>query len=224
MQRDSGGCVDAQTHLHLFPQIEPKMNEMATALFENVDVRRICSVFAPKPICIAFCNVWTRLTGIPLETNPNPYHDELVSYCTPQTLKTTNRRPLAGHEHEIRLAVASDALNMTALCQSFSEESVSHPISIMLDIYIYTLLTFLLQEPFVLDQRGAEREARYLIDNGLVWVYMARESSGDEFEIASILACTRNTEKVGTITKVYTQRQWRRRGCVERLVRHVCTK
>jgi predicted GNAT family acetyltransferase len=43
-----------------------------------------------------------------------------------------------------------------------------------------------------------------------------------EAEIASIVAVTRTSETVAAITKVYTNRQWRQRGCAERLTRRVC--
>ncbi|KAF8627698.1 hypothetical protein AX15_004286 [Amanita polypyramis BW_CC] len=179
---------------------EVKMDEIAGALHENVDVRRIYSVFAPRPICFAFCNAWTRLTGIPIETKPNPYYDAFISYCTPQTLRSSNRRPGNGHEHKMRHATTRDIPMVSAMCQGFSEES----------------------EPFVLDRKGAEKEARYLIDHNLVWVYMARESSEDEYEVACVVACTRNMKRVWTITKVYTPKEWRGKGCAEHLVRHVC--
>ena len=109
------------------PSFEAKMWELVMALREKViNVRRIYSVFAPRPICITFCNMWTRLTGIAVEANPNPYYDAVISYCTPQTLKLGNQRPATGHEHEIRLAVTSDAPMVATLCQGFSEESVSN--------------------------------------------------------------------------------------------------
>jgi len=41
-------------------------------------------------------------------------------------------------------------------------------------------------------------------------------------EIATIVAVTRKSEGVATITKVYTPEKWRGHGCAERLVRHVC--
>ena len=74
----------------------------------------------------------------------------------------------------------------------------------------------------MLDPIRAAEEAKYLITRGLVWVYMARSPDMDAFEVASIAACTRNTERVATITKVYTPNEWRGKGCASRLVRHVC--
>jgi len=44
----------------------------------------------------------------------------------------------------------------------------------------------------------------------------------DDYEVASIVACTRNTNRVATITKVYTPNEWRNKGCAGRLVRYVC--
>lgn len=55
----------------------------------------------------------------------------------------------------------------------------------------------------------------------MVWVHEAR-TPGQAKEIASIVAFTRNSDKVAAITKVCTNPKWRRRGCAERLVRRVC--
>ena len=74
----------------------------------------------------------------------------------------------------------------------------------------------------MLDPRRASEEANYLISRRLVWVYMARDQDMDDYEVASIVACTRNTKRMATITKVYTPNEWRRKGCAGRLVRHVC--
>lgn len=63
----------------------------------------------------------------------------------------------------------------------------------------------------------ARREARYLILHGLLWVYVM-----DGGALSTIVAVTRSSSQVAGITKVYTAPQFRRRGCADRLVAHVC--
>lgn len=67
----------------------------------------------------------------------------------------------------------------------------------------------------------AREEARLLIANKQVWVLEIQKRNGPS-EIATIVAVTRKSEGVATITKVYTPEKWRGKGCAERLVRHVC--
>ena len=45
---------------------------------------------------------------------------------------------------------------------------------------------------------------------------------GQPSDLASLVAVTRTSSNVAGITKVYTNPRWRKRGCAERLVRHVC--
>lgn len=73
----------------------------------------------------------------------------------------------------------------------------------------------------MLTRSEGQREGRLLYETGNVWVHKIRREN-EPFEIASIVACTRNCNKVATITKVYTNPRWRRLGCAERLVRMVC--
>lgn len=68
----------------------------------------------------------------------------------------------------------------------------------------------------------ATREGLYLIQNELVWVHEIQQGDQGLPEIACIVAFTRNTEKVATISKVVTSQKFRRRGCAERLVNRVC--
>lgn len=66
----------------------------------------------------------------------------------------------------------------------------------------------------------AVREATLLIEKNQVWVCEVR--AGDQIpEIASIVAVTRSSGNIATITKVYTSFKWRKRGCAERLTRKV---
>ncbi|KAF8870886.1 hypothetical protein BD779DRAFT_1578477 [Infundibulicybe gibba] len=72
--------------------------------------------------------------------------------------------------------------------------------------------------PFTLTEEQALREATLLVNKQLVWVYRETKTAA----IASIVAFTRNSESVATISKVITHPAWRRRGCAEKLVRRVC--
>ena len=105
------------------PLFDSQMEELAQELHARVDPRRIYSVFAIQPICTKFCDIWTRLTGIPIVDGP--YYDSLLSYCTRQTLRHDNQRP-APHDFEIRPATPGDIEMVAVMCQGFSEESVSH--------------------------------------------------------------------------------------------------
>jgi predicted GNAT family acetyltransferase len=64
------------------------------------------------------------------------------------------------------------------------------------------------------------KEAKYLVRHGLIWV-LEVSRAGHDSDIASIVAVTRSSANVSGITKVYTNPRWRKRGCAERLVRHV---
>jgi len=68
----------------------------------------------------------------------------------------------------------------------------------------------------------ALQEARLLVEQNAVFIHRARMSSGEDWSIASILATTRNTKQVTTITKVFTNDEWRFKGCAERLTHEVC--
>jgi len=56
--------------------------------------------------------------------------------------------------------------------------------------------------PFILTEEAARQETRELIANKLIWVL----TSGPDRTVASLVAFTRNSEKVGTIIKAFTIR------------------
>lgn len=62
------------------------------------------------------------------------------------------------------------------------------------------------------------QEARELIVNKLIWVL----TSGPDRTVTSLVAFTRNSEKVATITKAFTDPAHRGGGCLERLLGAVC--
>ena len=67
------------------------------------------------------------------------------------------------------------------------------------------------------NETKALREAKEMIRNQQLWVYYTADG-----ELASIVGCTRVSETVAAITKVYTSESCRSKGCAERLVRRVC--
>lgn len=73
----------------------------------------------------------------------------------------------------------------------------------------------------MLTRERAIKEAQIFIQNKQAWVHCVRRGNALE-EIASLVVMTRTSDTVSTITKVYTNPKWRRRGCAERLVRRVC--
>ncbi|PFH50461.1 hypothetical protein AMATHDRAFT_145063 [Amanita thiersii Skay4041] len=173
---------------------EDEMMTLAESLEKNVQWRRVYSVFAPMAIADEFTKCWSDLTGIPINDD-EPYYDSYISDCTPESFVAHDRRPVPpNHRFEIRRAYTGDVDNVARLCKGFSEESVSR----------------------------RKQEAEYLINHGLIWVYTTISPRTGRADIASILACTRNTKKVATITKVYTSEAWRGMGCAGRLVRQAC--
>jgi ribosomal protein S18 acetylase RimI-like enzyme len=80
----------------------------------------------------------------------------------------------------------------------------------------------LVQAPFHLTRQGALDEATLLVRKGQAYVHVIKNHGGTTQEIASIVAVTRTSNSVSTITKVFTNPRWRRIGCAERLVRYVC--
>jgi len=60
-----------------------------------------------------------------------------------------------------------------------------------------------------------------LVQNQLIWVHHIQRRDDGKSGIASIVAFTRNSETNATISKVFTNPDWRRLGCAERLVRRV---
>lgn len=102
---------------------DSQMEELAQELHGRVNPRRIYSLFAIEPICTKFCDIWTKLTGIPIVDGP--YYNSIISYCTRETLKLDDQRP-APHDFEMRPAVPGDIEMVAAMCQGFSEDSVRH--------------------------------------------------------------------------------------------------
>lgn len=99
----------------------------------------------------------------------------------------------------MRQAEVTDVEAAAVLCKEFADDSVYFP----------------------LELPDALKEARELVRNRQLWVYYMTMPDGRQ-ELASIVACTRTSENVAAVTKVYTNPLCRSRGCAERLVRRVC--
>lgn len=189
-------------------------------LKSSVDPARIYSVFAVARMSLAFVAEWSALTGI--EAYSKPFYDCMGSFCTPRNLAPTRQNTglsSKGFEYQLAMGTKGDIPEMAALCELFSEESVS-----VLLLFLRPLFTHLhAQAPFFMTPSQCREEAKLLVDQNAVWVHRIRRlGSNDAWEIASLAAVTRSTDKMATITKVVTSMGWRRLGCAERLTRGVC--
>ncbi|KAK1231787.1 hypothetical protein PQX77_005079 [Marasmius sp. AFHP31] len=174
--------------------LQPRIQAMAEKLSEVSLPERVYSVFAPDDIANIFAQKWSRITGI--TTIPEPYYAAKLAYCTKETL---NRRTLTHNPAwDLRPARDEDLPGVAELCRQFAATS----------------------EPFTLDEEGAYREAQYLIQSNQVWVHTI--STAHHTYIASIVAFTRNSENNATISKVFTNPEWRGYKCAQRLVARVC--
>ncbi|KAL1729491.1 acyl-CoA N-acyltransferase [Schizophyllum commune] len=181
------------TRDYLYQRLSP----MAQTLLRAVPPHRVYSVFAPDLIARTFIEVWQRLTGIAPEREL--YYHAAFSRLSRRVFKDRTPTTIHGMQITLRPAVPADEHRVAELCKGFASTSA----------------------PFTLDDAGALREARLLITNKQVWVHIIRDHTGRE-GIASLVAFTRNTDRVSAITKVYTNPDWRKLGCAERLVRRVC--
>ena len=75
----------------------------------------------------------------------------------------------------------------------------------------------------MLTEEKALEEANLLIQKGQLWVYEVRTELKPP-AIACIVAVTRISENVACITKVYTDEEWRKKGCAEKLVSYVTSQ
>ena len=189
--------------------LDQYMHQLAQKLMTLVDPARVFSIFGQERAVQMLCSHWSNLTGF--RPGSQPYYEASSTYCTPETFASSRSTPEAGHV--MRKAVPSDLDQVARLCQEFAEDSVSRYYS---RFRLNCRLT-IPQPPFTLSTDQAKREARYLIHHGLLWVYIM-----DGGALSTIVAVTRSSSQVAGITKVYTAPQFRRRGCADRLVAHVC--
>ncbi|KAK7057720.1 N-acetyltransferase domain-containing protein [Favolaschia claudopus] len=176
----------------------PRLQRLTEALRDAVPIERVYSVFAPDVVSHMFAELWGSLTGV--QWYKDPYYHANLTYCTKKSFINRQTTSFPGLVYELRPAVESDLEAVASLCYQFAADS----------------------EPFVLSHEAAIKEAALLIQNKQVWVHGIRLADDVHDDIASIVAFTRNSEHVATISKVFTNPAWRRRGCAERLVRRVC--
>ena len=188
--------------------LDQYMHQLAQKLMTLVDPARVFSIFGQERAVQMLCRHWSNLTGF--RPVSQPYYEASSTYCTPETFISTRPTPEAGHV--MRRAVPSDLDQVARLCWEFAEDSVCDYFCFRLNCQFTGL-----QPPFTLSMDQARQEAQYLVRQGLVWVYVM-----DDGSLSTIVAVTRSSSQVAAITKVYTTPQFRRRGCADRLVAHVC--
>ncbi|KAJ8517526.1 hypothetical protein ONZ45_g5311 [Pleurotus djamor] len=127
-----------------------------------------------------------------IRCEPEPYYDARVSYCTKGAFVDTPIKA-SNQRLEFRRADERDLVRVAELCYGFASES----------------------PPFEHTQESSEVESRALISHRLAWILLADD------QIVSLVAVTRNSAAVATITKVYTPPAFRGHKYAEKLVRHV---
>ncbi|KAG2156619.1 uncharacterized protein EDB93DRAFT_922908 [Suillus bovinus] len=182
--------------------LESSMEALCSALLDERGFKkeRVFSVFSVEKVAEAFALQWSKRTGI--DCLKNPYYEAFFSVCTASTLVRQQRPARSSDSYEMlepRLAVEQDAEQLTEQCRDFAATS----------------------PPFTLSEEEARKEASLLIANKSVWV-LEMQKRDEKPEIATIVAVTRKSKGVATISKVYTPEKWRGNGCAARLVRHVC--
>ncbi|KAG6890009.1 hypothetical protein C0995_012969 [Termitomyces sp. Mi166 len=176
--------------------VVPRIQLLANSLLKCVDVRRVYSVFAVDMVSRLFAETWSAMTDITFYKKP--YYAAKLTFCTRQSFRARQFTVIPGISYNLRLAVSSDIPAVAMLCHGFAAEA----------------------EPFVLTVKEAVKEATHLINLKQLWVH-TMEGGDQSTEIASIVAVTRESATVSTITKVFTNPNWRSQGCAERLVRKV---
>ncbi|KAG6853511.1 hypothetical protein C0991_003641 [Blastosporella zonata] len=198
--------------------IRPCIQSMVVALAAAAPISRVYSIFSLEPVAMIFAKEWTKRTGIELADDP-VYYEAKLSYCTIDTLDKRSFTMDASRGYQLRPAVHEDIESIGELCYFFASDSVR--LLSYSTIFAKELTFHVLQQPFTLTKARAELEASILVEKKQVWVHEAKGSGGGK-EIASIVAFTRNSDRVATISKVCTNERWQRQGCAERLVRKVC--
>ncbi|KAH0838040.1 hypothetical protein J3R83DRAFT_6280 [Lanmaoa asiatica] len=197
----------AQLHLEekQGKNIADSLLQLVLCLLREVPPKRVFSVFSIAKVAEKFSEIFeehTREHGI--QAHGDPYYDATFTFCTNETLNKSSVSFSSLPESEdiliaLRRADHSHLEGVKAMCKGFSFTS----------------------PPYVLDDEGAELEARTLITNQQVWVHMIKRGD-EEWETASLVATTRESENVTAVTKVFTAEHWRGRGCAARLLHRVC--
>ncbi|KAJ3488726.1 hypothetical protein NLJ89_g11586 [Agrocybe chaxingu] len=165
-------------HLQYDKAIHNSIALLATELRKHQPDDRVYSIFAVDIVSSVWVHVWTRMTGI--AAVKEPYKTVQLSYVTRSTF--VQKDPPA--THELRRATREDIPEVVRL---WHMSDGCHP--------------------FTLDQEGTFREATALIESGQVWVYKLFDC-GYPPRIVTIAAFARYSEKVATLTKLYTDPEW----------------
>ncbi|KAF8161424.1 acyl-CoA N-acyltransferase [Crassisporium funariophilum] len=172
--------------------VKPSLHLLAETLARHVPVERVYSIFALRIITLVFADCWTRITGT--KALQEPYYDAKISFLRRNEGHDRAATVYMDEKLEIKPADIHDVPAVSRLAYLFAKES----------------------PPFTLTPDAATYEAQTLIDHKQVWVLKVNG------EVVCIVAFTRNSAKVATISKVYTHPDFRGMKYAERLVRHVC--
>ncbi|KEP50297.1 GNAT family acetyltransferase [Rhizoctonia solani 123E] len=171
--------------------VEHRIQLAAMGLYKSVPSQRIFSVFGLVPVVRAFQNIWAHISGHNPE--PIPFYSAKLSYCTKLTLQPASSRLPQGDS--LRAAEVNDLEQVAALCHGFAQDSVHFP----------------------LEDKESSMQAFELIREKQVWVYQTCDAYGRP-RIASIVCSSRSSPNVTSITKVYTDPEFRGRQFAKHLV------
>ncbi|KIK97549.1 hypothetical protein PAXRUDRAFT_136090 [Paxillus rubicundulus Ve08.2h10] len=185
-------------------EITQSVSHLVSSLLEVVHPTRVFSVFSIAEVTKQFARIFQEtVKETDIKAKNKPYYDATFTFCTKETLCNPSHAisPLRDDSIVISLRRAdmSHLGGLTVLCKEFAATS----------------------PPYLLDDQAAEREATSLITNQKVWVHMIKKGD-DAWDIACLVATTRESDNVTAVTKVYTPERWRKRGCAARLLHRVC--
>ncbi|KAG6329070.1 hypothetical protein ID866_10019 [Astraeus odoratus] len=173
---------------------------LAKELRSKVQLDRVFAVFAYAPVAHMFATVWQDQTNV---ARGDEYYRAAFGHCTRASFMNAQEPRTLPSDRSIEVwlgrAEARHTEQVADLCFQFAETS----------------------EPYTLTRQQALQEANSLISRGQVWIHLIRENSED-WDAACIVAATRQSANISTITKVFTNPEKRKLGCAERLLRRVC--
>jgi len=102
----------------------PRLDALVRAVYEEVPIERVYSVFAPDPITQLFVSLWTEATGVQSYTD-EPYYAAKLSYCTRRSIVNRQTTVHPDLVYDLRPAVDDDILDVAELCHKFAADCVS---------------------------------------------------------------------------------------------------
>ncbi|KAG8881142.1 hypothetical protein FRB97_009838 [Tulasnella sp. 331] len=173
------------SRLLTFSFLSERIPRLVDRLAGLVKTSRVFSVFGPTPVTQAFVTSWSR------QTCSDPFEDAFYaakfSTCTRDSLAPVGSPLPFGHT--LQLAGPQDEEAAAVLCKEFADDSVFFP----------------------LEYSDALKEAKEMIRNQQLWTYYIQTPNGGQV-LACIVACTRTTENVVAVNKVYTNLTCRSQG------------